>query len=350
MIDADLVLIVLLVEAAVALAAALLLVLHGVTLNVFRARRTRLSARARDLLLQSLEAPRSDPAAAAAVRELPAGLRVDVLADVGGQLIGRARDRVGDVASASGTLSRAARLTHSRRWRSRLRGARLFTTLGGGAEHLPRLLSDPRPEVLAQAVEWSADHALPGNVERLLDLLVTGDALARYAVRDALQRLGPAAVGPVRERLRQATGTEAARLLPVARTLASVSMLGDGLRLAIDQLPETRAGAASLLAGLGGEAATLALETMLADDDARVRAAAARGLGRLGGWESGTPLAACLGDPSWDVRLASALSLRALGAPGLVLLRRGLQSDDAFARDIARQVLDLPEGAEPFLP
>ena len=49
-------------------------------------------------------------------------------------------------------------------------------------------------------------------------------------------------------------------------------------------------------------------------------------------------------------RLGAALALRALGAPGRALLGRGSQSTSASARDSARQVLDLPEGAEPFLP
>jgi hypothetical protein len=39
---------------------------------------------------------------------------------------------------------------------------------------------------------------------------------------------------------------------------------------------------------------------------------------------------------------AAALALRRLDAPGALYLRRALRDHDAFARDMAQQVLDLP--------
>ncbi|MFL5844695.1 MAG: HEAT repeat domain-containing protein [Solirubrobacteraceae bacterium] len=350
MIDSRLVLTVLLVEAGVVGATVLILVAHGLLLGGRRTRRDMRSARARALLAEALESPRIDSAVILALRALPDEERVELLTETGRSLTGRGRARVGDIAGVAGALSSAARLAHSRRWRARLKGARLFTALGGGSEHLRPLLDDRRPEVRAQAVEWSSDHATPGVIARLLDLLVSGDALARYAVRDALQRLGPAAVGPLEQRLAAVSGAQAAPLLRAAPPLAAAGMLPDALRLGQDGHAGTRAGAATLLAALGGERAVSVLETMLGDDDAAVRAAAARGLGRLMAWPSATLLAERLGDPAWDVRQGAALSLRALGAPGLLLLRRTLEHEDRFARDIARQVLDLPGTVEPFLP
>jgi hypothetical protein len=37
------------------------------------------------------------------------------------------------------------------------------------------------------------------------------------------------------------------------------------------------------------------------------------------------------------------LALRAVGSPGILFLRRSLSDYDAFAADMAKQVLDLPE-------
>jgi NAD(P)H-dependent flavin oxidoreductase YrpB (nitropropane dioxygenase family) len=50
-----------------------------------------------------------------------------------------------------------------------------------------------------------------------------------------------------------------------------------------------------------------------------------------------------LGDPAWVVRRNAALALRSFGPAGELLLNRALREQDAFARDIARQTLDLPE-------
>jgi len=53
-----------------------------------------------------------------------------------------------------------------------------------------------------------------------------------------------------------------------------------------------------------------------------------------------------LRDQAWVVRREAALALRAMGAPGTLLLRRALTSDDRFAADMAKQVLGLPGTAE----
>ena len=85
----------------------------------------------------------------------------------------------------------------------------------------------------------------------------------------------------------------------------------------------------------------------LADEDAEVRAAAAVALGRLGHWPSAPAVAALLTDRDWNVRRSAALALRALGPAGELLLRRALRDEDAFARDMAQQTLDLPEAVLP---
>jgi HEAT repeat protein len=104
---------------------------------------------------------------------------------------------------------------------------------------------------------------------------------------------------------------------------------------------------ARLLGALGGEEHAAAVRERLGDEAPEVRAAAAVALGRLGDWSSAPAVAERLRDPSWRVRRDAALALRALGPAGELLLERALRDDDEFARDIARQTLDLPEAALP---
>jgi HEAT repeat protein len=81
---------------------------------------------------------------------------------------------------------------------------------------------------------------------------------------------------------------------------------------------------------------------LLTDPVPEVRAAAAHALGKLGHWPAASHLAPLLRDHAWIVRRDAGLALRALGAPGLLYLRRSLTDIDHFAADMARQVLDLP--------
>jgi HEAT repeat protein len=110
-----------------------------------------------------------------------------------------------------------------------------------------------------------------------------------------------------------------------------------------DPDPETRRQAARLLGALGGPGAVEGLVSLTVDQDADVRAAAARGLGVLERREAAPRLAGMLRDQSWGVRQAAGLALRALGAPGTIYLRRALSDHDRFARDMAQQILDLPD-------
>ena len=81
-----------------------------------------------------------------------------------------------------------------------------------------------------------------------------------------------------------------------------------------------------------------------------VRAAAAQALGKLRHWPAAAALAALLRDRAWEVRRAAGFALRALGAPGLLFLRRSLQDTDRYAADMARHVLGLPDPAGPTVP
>ena len=131
----------------------------------------------------------------------------------------------------------------------------------------------------------------------------------------------------------------------VAAGLAEPRFAGPALRLCRDPIPETRALAAGLLGQLGGSEAVAVLTELMGDSDSAVRAAAARALGNLNHWPAAPDLARALRDRAWDVRREAGRALRALGSPGILLLRRYLSDEDAFASDMARQVLDIPESA-----
>ena len=96
------------------------------------------------------------------------------------------------------------------------------------------------------------------------------------------------------------------------------------------------------MGSVGGSRGTEALTALLSDADPSVRTSAANALAKLGHWPAASRLAECLRDPSWDVRRAAAITLRGFWPTGVLLLRRALSDSDRFARDMARQVLDLP--------
>jgi hypothetical protein len=276
---------------------------------------------------------------------LPVAAQLRVLGDAGRGITGAQRDRLHELARRAGILDRARRLCGSRRWKRRLRGARIYTLLGGGEEDMPRLLVDRRADVRAEAAGWAAEHPEPGIVARLLELLGDEATLCRFTVKDSLLRIGPAAVEPLAAYLEAASGARAAAGLEVAAALRDPRLLDAALRLFGDEDPLARRRAAELLGALGGERAAATLTAGLLDPVAGVRAAAARGLGQGHHWMAAGELAAALRDSNWEVRRAAGTALRGLGAPGELLLRRVLQDDDRFAGDMARLMLELPPSA-----
>jgi HEAT repeat protein len=264
-------------------------------------------------------------------------------------------DRAGVVADVGAALRRtideptlhalAVRRCASRLWWRRLRSVRLLALLGDGREQVPARLSDSNADVRAAAARWAADHpeADPG---RLLAMLDDDRALPRWAAADALLRLGPAAVEPIAAYLDAApSGRGLEGAMRVSAGVADPRLLAPVLARADDPSPRVRELAADVAGGVGGHDAVHALTGLLDDEDAQVRAAAAHALGRLKHWRSAPRLAAALRDPAWDVRRRSGLALLAMGSPGVLALRGALDDSDRFARDMARQLLDLPGAA-----
>lgn len=128
--------------------------------------------------------------------------------------------------------------------------------------------------------------------------------------------------------------------------LAEPRLLDPVTLLCRDQSARVRRLAAAVVGKLGGGQAVEVLTELLSDPAEDVRASAARSLGNLGYWPSTISLLPLLHDEAWTVRRDAALALRAMGAPGLLVLRRSLSNGDQIASDIAQQVLDLPDPSE----
>jgi len=175
-------------------------------------------------------------------------------------------------------------------------------------------------------------------------MLLTDPAkLCRFTAQNSLLRMGATVTPALTDYLAVHVGTAVEGALEVAVGLAEPRFAELALRLCRDSRPGTRCLAARLLGQLGGEEEVSVLKALLADADSTVRAAAARALGSLQHWPAAPALARALRDAAWDVRREAGLALRALGSPGILFLRRYLSDQDAFAADMARQVLDIPE-------
>lgn len=279
------------------------------------------------------------------LRGLPVRLQVRLFTELVPSITGQSRDHLARLAQQIGLVPVAERMATGKDWRDRLHGVRLLAAIGGGAGVVPGLLDDPDPAVRAEAVEWVGSHPTPELIGRLVELLPRTDRYGSFVVRDSLLRVGADVIDPLARYLETYDGRHAEPALDVAAGLPDVRFAPAALRLCRDPLPQVRARAAALAGAVGSQEAVDVLQALLHDDDPGVRAAAAAALGRLGHWPSATLIAPLLRDPAWIVRSQSALALRSLGSPGLLYLRKGLSDEDAFAADISRQVLDLPEPA-----
>ena len=339
--DVGLLVYVALAEALLLATSLVVLIGHAVSLRARNRRRGPRLAHAARVLRAALDGRSPDPEGMAALTKLPISAQVNVFGDLSASLGGSGRRRLARLAADLGILERAERWCSSRRWGTRLRGARVLTLLRSGETVVPLLFDDPRPEVRAQAAQWAGDHPDSGAIDHLLSMLSDSATLCRFTVKDSLLRVDHAAAEPLLRHLVRAPTPDA---LEVAAGIADARFLGIALEQSHSADGRSRALAAALASSIGGSQATDNLVQLLRDPDSNVRAAAASGLGKLGHWPAAGALAEGLRDPSWDVRKAAALALRALGAPGILLLRRALSDRDRSASDMAKHVLELPDG------
>jgi CheY-like chemotaxis protein len=212
-------------------------------------------------------------------------------------------------------------------------------------------LTLPASDVQSAYTLLSTDPASDGAGSIPVLALADGKAfaerveVARQGGQDALLAIGGAAVAPVAECLTQPGTANVHAILRVAVALSDRWLLAGALAYGDSPDPAIRALVAELAGAVGGGQATEVLLQMLSDQAPVVRAAAAQGLGRLEYWPAGRALRLALTDSAWVVRQRAALTLRAFGAPGVLLFCGALEDPDRFAREMARQVLDLPDTA-----
>ena len=286
------------------------------------------------------------PRELAVLRALPITLRTHLLVELSRTLSGSTGAALSALGRELGVVRRAEEMTESLFWWRRLRGARVLTVLGGREAVVLPLFRDRHPAVRAQAAEWASVHPSPAAVRALLASLADPDAAYPFTMMDSVLRLGPAAEAPLASYLAERSGPEAAGALELAAALPHAGMQKPALALAHDAHPPTRARALRLLATLGGSEGNATARALLADEDDEVRAAAVYALGHMGDWASAPEVARRLRDPAWEVRRAAGQALYALGAPGLLLLRRYLDDENPFAADMARHTLDVSALAE----
>jgi HEAT repeat protein len=345
MVSENLLTIVMLIEIGLLTLAVGLFFMHGVWLFFENKRLQRLTRSARESLARLVTRSFVDVEEIQALRDLPHDVQVIAFLEISQTLTGAGKERLRFVAQQVGLVDRARKLCESGRWTRRLRGARILSRLDVVDPLVHRLLADPHPALRAQAAEWAAAQPSEPVILAMLVLLADQATQARFAVQNALLRMGGVVAGPLAEFLESHSGRAAEAGLRVAGSLAEPSFGPPALRHSHSDDVDVRVAAAHLLGGVADATAAARLMELLSDDDSRVRAAAAKSLGRMQYWQAASQLAERLRDSAWRVRKEAGLALRAIGAPGTLFLRRAMKGDDRFAADMAQQVLDLPSAA-----
>ena len=283
------------------------------------------------------------------LRALPESLRILLFIDFGRSISGEEKGNLRSLAQNTGVLANAEAGCRSLWWWRRLHSLRLLTVLHAGEDIGLSLLSDKNPLVRAQAAEWATDHPEPEVIKRLLELLGDPESLCRFYVEDSLLRMGPIVVDRLVEYLNTHIGKEIEEALKVSVGLPSPQFLEPALSLVKHENPAVRTLAASLLGSIGGDQAVETLRDLLKDTSAEVRATAASALGRLHYWPASSELADMLGDPDWYVRRNAGYALRAVGPPGILVLRQSTNNRNELAAEMARDALefsDITTGAQ----
>lgn len=322
-----------------------LYLLHGVWLLFNQRRRLVQTERARESMVRLVNSPVVDLEQIESLRRLPHNVQTTAFLEVARNVSGSGMERLRFMAQQVGVLDHARKLCTSRRWTRRLRGARILSQMDVPDPLVLKLLTDSHPTIRAQAAEWAAAQPSVPVIAAMLRLLADPATQARFAVQTALLRMGAVAAGPLATFLERNSGSAAEAGLRVAEALAEPRFEQAALRLSRPADIAVRMAAAKLLGAVGGAEAADRLLELLGDEAFQVRAAAAQSLGRLRHWQAGSALSERLSDSTWPVRRQAALALRAIGAPGVLFLRRAVKGDDRFAADMAQQVLDLPAAA-----
>ncbi|CAN5880990.1 hypothetical protein BH24GEM1_BH24GEM1_09380 [soil metagenome] len=258
-----------------------------------------------------------------------------------------AAERVRDAVRRSGIGRREIALLRHRSAARRIEGCRFAGLLGdtGAVPLLVERLGDGDPAVRREAIRALGEL---GAIEAVGDIAEAIEALGEWSnllLVMALIRMGPEAASPVGALLgvsRSSAMTKA--LLQVTGRLGVAADPAMIRSLAVHPEAEVRVEAVRVLGSIArsAEASSVCLGAM---DDAEwpVRALAAWSLGRVGDERAVPRLARAMGEPAYWVRHHSAEAMAALGERGEAALRRGLEDDNPFVRDMAAQALFMRE-------
>ena len=333
------------VEISLLLLAVVIYFSHGVWLFLNQRRLRASTETARESLARLVTRGTINVEDITLLRELRHDVQENVFLELSRSLTGTGKERLRFVAQEVSLLTRARLLCEHRSWTRRLRGTRVLSRMDVADALVAKLLVDPHPAVRAQAAEWAAAQPSMPIISTMLTMLADPATQARFAVQDALLRMGGIVAEPLAAFLETHSGLPAEAGLRVAEALAATAFRPAALRLSGSDDAGVRIAATNLLGAIGDAPSAERLTELLKDSDSRVRSAAARGLGRMQHWQAASQLAEGLRDVAWHVRRDAGLALRSIGAPGALFLRRALKGDDAFAADMAQLVLDLPEAA-----
>lgn len=334
-------LLVLLLAEAVLLGAALLVLFTSGLLTSRRHRRRPRTRAVEEILADAVLRDDGPPDILTALGGLRRREQVRLFVRLGSSLRGRERNALRELARTVGLHAYAKSLCRSRLWWRRLRGVRVLGLVGGGEDWVLALAGDREPLVREQVAHWCGEHPSPAAVLTLIGKLADPSRASRFAVQNALCRIGVPAVEPLIARLR--TTRDPAELLAglgVARAVGDARLAPVVVERARSRDPRVRRAACRALGRIGGEAAEARLLERLTDDEAVVAGAAAAALGELGHWPAAPTLARLLASPSWDVRSRAAAALVRMGAPGELVLRMASRSSEPVAADMARHALD----------
>jgi HEAT repeat protein len=266
--------------------------------------------------------------------------------DLDGEALGRLRA----AAEATGLDHSIRRLARSRRWRRRLAAAQLAHLLRHGDPARIALLRDRRALVRARVAEGLSPPDAQAHGALLVSLLADTDHGVVFSAQQALLRGGGGVVDPLADALGRARFRGLTRALEVAASLPDPALAAPLTRLAGHTDGAVRALAARGLGNVGVRGALTVIGGLLDDTEPAVRAAAASAAGTMRAIELATSLGRALSDRDWEVRYRAAAALGELGAPGLLVLRRHLDDPDRYARDVARQMLDIVSGRDGLAP
>ena len=252
---------------------------------------------------------------------------------------GEARERLRHLSRSTGLERGIMRRAKSRRWRNRVQAAQLHYLVTHPDFDCGPLLRDKHRMVRARAAESLTESQAVVHVEALAMLLRDPSLAVRMSAQNALLRAGAAAVEPLLVILDQAP-EHVAQAMQVAANLPDPRLLTALAKYAQSPDPYLREITARALGNGSGIGSVELLRDCLNDASKDVRATAIVALQRLESRESVAAIGAMLSDDAWKVRRAAGYALDGLGAPGQLILRRALEADDPYARDMARQVLD----------